>query len=112
VRHPDGARTNGYGQNRRVRDFDKHFPELRRFYQYFHRVRPYWFFFCDLQSETLTMITLCLLPMDMAAADVEQAHTEGELFSDGRGLAFGGSGHGLEARIPVTTNNPRLRIPG
>ena len=37
-------------------------PEVRKFYQYFHLVWPYWFFFCDLQSETLTMLTLCLLP--------------------------------------------------
>jgi len=37
-------------------------PEVRKFYQYFHRVWPYWFYFCDLQSETLTMLTLCLLP--------------------------------------------------
>ncbi len=37
-------------------------PEVRKFYQHFHRVWPYWFFFCDLQAETLTMMTLCLLP--------------------------------------------------
>ncbi|MCX6874308.1 MAG: hypothetical protein NTW21_10950 [Verrucomicrobia bacterium] len=37
-------------------------PEVRKFYQYFHRVWPYWFYFCDLQAETLTMMTLCLLP--------------------------------------------------
>ena len=24
-------------------------PEVRKFYQYFHRVWPYWFYFCDLQ---------------------------------------------------------------
>jgi len=35
---------------------------VRRFYQYFRRVWPYRFFFCDLQAETLTMMTLCLLP--------------------------------------------------
>ncbi|MCX6874305.1 MAG: hypothetical protein NTW21_10935 [Verrucomicrobia bacterium] len=35
---------------------------MRNFYQYFHRVWPYWFYFCDLQAETLTMPTLCLLP--------------------------------------------------
>ncbi len=38
------------------------FPEVRKFYQHFHRVWPYWFFFCDLRTETLTMMTLCLLP--------------------------------------------------
>jgi hypothetical protein len=37
-------------------------PEVRKFYQHFHRVWPYWFFFCDLGTETLTMMTLCLLP--------------------------------------------------
>ena len=37
-------------------------PEVRKFYQHFHRVWPYWFYFCDLQSETLTMLTLCVLP--------------------------------------------------
>ena len=37
-------------------------PEVRKFYQHFHRVWPYWFFFCDLQTETLTMMTLCLMP--------------------------------------------------
>lgn len=37
-------------------------PEIRSFYQHFHSVWPYWFFFCDLQSEPLQMMTLCLLP--------------------------------------------------
>ncbi len=37
-------------------------PEVRKFYQHFHSVWPYWFFFCDLDTETLTMMTLCLLP--------------------------------------------------
>ena len=37
-------------------------PEIRKFYQEFHRAWPYWFFFCDLDSETLTMMTLCLMP--------------------------------------------------
>ena len=37
-------------------------PEVRRFYQHFHKVWPYWFFFCDLDTETLTMMTLCLMP--------------------------------------------------
>jgi hypothetical protein len=35
-------------------------PDVRKFYQHFHRVWPYWFFFCDLRSETLTMMTLYL----------------------------------------------------
>ena len=37
-------------------------PEVRKFYQHFYRVWPYWFFFCDLSTETLTMMTLCLMP--------------------------------------------------
>ncbi len=37
-------------------------PEIRKFYQHFHKVWPYWFFFCDLDTETLTMMTLCLMP--------------------------------------------------
>jgi hypothetical protein len=37
-------------------------PEVRKFYQYLHRVWPYWFYFCDLDTETLTMMTLCLMP--------------------------------------------------
>ncbi len=36
--------------------------EIRKFYQHFHRVWPYWFYFCDLTTETLTMMTLCLMP--------------------------------------------------
>jgi hypothetical protein len=37
-------------------------PEVRKFYQHLHRVWPYWFYFCDLRTETLTMMTLCLMP--------------------------------------------------
>ncbi len=37
-------------------------PEVRKFYQFFHSAWPYWFFFCDLRTETLTMMTMCLLP--------------------------------------------------
>jgi hypothetical protein len=37
-------------------------PDIRKFYQHFHNVWPYWFFFCDLHTETLQMMTLCLLP--------------------------------------------------
>jgi hypothetical protein len=36
--------------------------EVRRFYRRFHEVWPYWFYFCDLGTETLTMMTFCLLP--------------------------------------------------
>ncbi len=37
-------------------------PAVRKFYQHFHQVWPYWFYFCDLRTETLTMMTLCLMP--------------------------------------------------
>lgn len=37
-------------------------PEIRKFYRHFHKKWPYWFFFCDLDTETLTMMTLCLMP--------------------------------------------------
>ncbi len=37
-------------------------PEIRKFYQHFYDVWPYWFFFCDLHTETLQMMTFCLLP--------------------------------------------------
>jgi hypothetical protein len=37
-------------------------PDIRKFYQHFHQVWPYWFYFCDLHTETLQMMTLCLLP--------------------------------------------------
>jgi hypothetical protein len=36
-------------------------PEIRRFYAHFHKVWPYWFYFCDLETETLQMMTFCLL---------------------------------------------------
>jgi hypothetical protein len=32
------------------------------FYRNFHRVWHHWFYFCDLDTETLTMMTMCLLP--------------------------------------------------
>lgn len=37
-------------------------PEIRKFYKHFHKVWPYWFFFCDLDTETLSMMILCLMP--------------------------------------------------
>jgi hypothetical protein len=35
---------------------------VRKFYQHFHKVWPSWFYFCDLGTETLTMMALCLMP--------------------------------------------------
>lgn len=37
-------------------------PEVREFFKNLHRDWPYWFFFCDLRTETLTMMTMCMLP--------------------------------------------------
>ena len=37
-------------------------PEIRKFYKYFHRVWPYWFYFCDLHPEPLQMMAFCLRP--------------------------------------------------
>ena len=37
-------------------------PEIRKFYQQFYSAWPNWFFFCDLHTETLQMMTFCLLP--------------------------------------------------
>ncbi len=36
-------------------------PEIRRFYAHFHKVWPYWFYFCDLETDGLRMMTMCLL---------------------------------------------------
>ncbi len=37
-------------------------PDIRKFYAHFHKSWPYWFYFCDLRTETLQMMTFCLLP--------------------------------------------------
>jgi hypothetical protein len=37
-------------------------PEVRRFYTAFHEARPYWFYFCNLDTEALKMMVLCCLP--------------------------------------------------
>jgi len=37
-------------------------PDIRKFYAHFHKAWPYWFYFCDLRTETLQMMTFCLLP--------------------------------------------------
>lgn len=37
-------------------------PEIRRFYQAFHQSWPYWFYFCNLDTEALRMSVLCCLP--------------------------------------------------
>lgn len=36
-------------------------PEVRKFYREFHRVWPYWFYFCDLHRDDLRIMTLCCL---------------------------------------------------
>lgn len=36
-------------------------PEVRDFYAGLHSVWPYWFFFRDLRTESLSMVTACLM---------------------------------------------------
>ena len=35
--------------------------EIRRFYSAFHEAWPYWFYFCNLENDTLRAITMCCL---------------------------------------------------
>jgi len=37
-------------------------PEVRRIYSAFHNAWPYWFYFCNLDVETLQAMVLCCLP--------------------------------------------------
>jgi len=37
-------------------------PEVRRFYSAFHEAWPYWLYFCNLDTDTLRMMTMCCLP--------------------------------------------------
>ena len=37
-------------------------PEIRRFYSTFHDAWPYWFYFCNLDVDTLRAMTMCCLP--------------------------------------------------
>lgn len=37
-------------------------PEIRRFYTRFFEAWPYWFYFCNLDTEALCMMVLCCLP--------------------------------------------------
>jgi hypothetical protein len=37
-------------------------PEIRRFYSLFHQAWPYWLYFCNLEIDTLGMMTMCCLP--------------------------------------------------
>lgn len=36
-------------------------PEVRQFYTQFHRAWPYWLYFCNLQTENLKTILMCVL---------------------------------------------------
>ena len=51
-------------------------PEVREFYQHFHKVWPYWFYFCELGSNTLTMMVLCLLPNISAIKRLGEPNSE------------------------------------
>ena len=37
-------------------------PEIRRFYSAFHEAWPYWFYFCNLDIDTLRAMTMCCMP--------------------------------------------------
>ena len=37
-------------------------PEVRRFYQAFHKAWPYWLYFCNLDTDEFRMNVLCCLP--------------------------------------------------
>ena len=37
-------------------------PEIRRFYSAFHEAWPYWFYFCNLDMDTLRAMTMCCMP--------------------------------------------------
>lgn len=37
-------------------------PEVRRFYGSLHDAWPYWFYFCNLESDSLLIMVLCCLP--------------------------------------------------
>ena len=37
-------------------------PEIRRFYSALHEAWPYWLYFCNLDVDTLTAMTMCCLP--------------------------------------------------
>jgi hypothetical protein len=37
-------------------------PEIRRFYSAFHEAWPYWLYFCNLDVDTLSAMTMCCLP--------------------------------------------------
>ena len=37
-------------------------PEIRRFYSAFHDAWPYWFYFCNLDFDSLKAMTMCRLP--------------------------------------------------
>jgi hypothetical protein len=37
-------------------------PEIRRFYAAFHAAWPYWLYFCNLETDTLKSMVVCLLP--------------------------------------------------
>lgn len=58
-------------------------PEVRKSYQHLHRVWPYWHYFCDLRTDTLNMMTMCVLPtissfkrLGQTQAEVQYKHTD------------------------------------
>ena len=47
-------------------------PEVRRFYAAFHEAWPYWLYFCNLDVDTLSAMTMCCLP------DVKTMQVDGQ----------------------------------
>ena len=45
-------------------------PEVRRFYSAFHKAWPYWFYFCNLDGDTLRSMVMCCLP-DVSTMQVD-----------------------------------------
>ncbi len=45
-------------------------PEVRRFYSAFHKAWPYWFYFCNLDGDTLRSMVMCCLP-DVSTIQVD-----------------------------------------
>jgi hypothetical protein len=45
-------------------------PEVRKFYSAFHAAWPNWLYFCNLETESLSMMILCCLP-SLTAMKVE-----------------------------------------
>lgn len=68
-------------------------PEIRRFYEAFHKAWPYRFYFCNLDSEELQMMVLCCLP-SIAALKIDEAPKVSVEYDRSELLNFINSGFG------------------